>query len=450
MKLNLDNIIRTVLSEQKTPTATVIIKSTYGTLQQQRVQETIGAVNGFRVKVKVKSKTPVSEKKVLSIISDKLKDHPDIKPYTGGNYIIVRSDDQKLSDNTYLYNYLVFDRKLVEDILDRFKPEGFSGKVKDFAFVDGRIPQKIGNTPVYDLTDVAGVGEKHYKELVDEPKWKQYKKWYDTVKNVNKRISTVSVPDFEELPRGETSFSTVEDAPWEVVVDGKVYELTKTGKFNVYSSGTGVLKDLQGNVVFSGEFKLGKDDQSQPWNGIVTKSAAFASKMDPKLYGMLFTGELKNGYYVKGELDLGDGYIFKNGEFEKGRRKQGKAYKNDELIGYYQNFEYIDLTINVSSKSDNTQIKALKEDLIKMYQNNLDYVNNLPENLKNVIINFTSKPANGNWDSTMKAIVSITNIGLMGQDAIDPNTKKPYPGIDLTVLAKIRQLIIKYQTEKIK
>jgi hypothetical protein len=50
----------------------------------------------------------------------------------------------------------------------------------------------------------------------------------------------------------------------------------------------------------------------------------------------------------------------------------------------------------------------------------------------------------------MKAIVSITNIGLMGQDAIDPNTKKPYPGIDLTVLAKIRQLIIKYQTEKIK
>jgi hypothetical protein len=449
MKLNLDNIIRTVLSEQKTPTATVIIKSTYGTLQQQRVQETIGAVNGFRVKVKVKSKTPVSEEKVLSIISDKLKDHPDIKPYTGGNYIIVRSDDQKLSDNTYLYNYLVFDRKLVEDILDKFKPEGFSGKFADVAFLEN-TSNRIGDSKVYNLSDIAGVYVKHYKERVDELKWKQYKKWYDTVKNVNKRISTVSVPDFEELPRGETSFSTVEDAPWAVVVDGKVYELTKTGKFNVYGSGPGVLKDLQGNVVFSGEFKPGKDDESQPWNGIVTKSAAFASKMDPNLYGMLFTGELKNGYYVKGELDLGDGYIFKNGEFEKGRRKQGKAYKNDELIGYYQNFEYIDLTINVSSKSDNTQIKALKEDLIKMYQNNLDYVNNLPENLKNVIINFTSKPANGNWDSTMKAIVSITNIGLMGQDAIDPNTKKPYPGIDLTVLAKIRQLIIKYQTEKIK
>ena len=106
--------------------------------------------------------------------------------------------------------------------------------------------------------------------------------------------------------------------------------------------------------------------------------------------------------------------------------------------------------MNVGIKSVKEAIIFLQEDIISMYQNNLDYVNSLSDNYKSSILQFIQKQPNGLWDDNMKFVVLITNIGLMGSLAIDPATKKPHPGAENIINSDVRKQIVQYQKDKIK
>lgn len=311
MKINLDNIIRAVLLEQKQSTVTVIIKGTYGSLSQQQLQESIGAVHGFRVKARVKSKTPVSYSKVSEIIASEVAKHPDIKPYAGGNYFFIKSDDQNAGKNTYLFNYLVFPGTYEDIAAKTFLKTKKSDNVKKSektlqAVKVTAVEAKIGFSTVYALSSLEFAATRYLKQDVNQIYWEQFKNWYDVVKNINKRIDTTPMPSFKDLPDN--------------IVDTDIQAEIKT----------------------------------------------------------------------------------------------------------------------ITNTSDPLDIILLQDNLKSMWENNLELIEQLPDEMKSNLLEFIKRKPRENWDSLMDSVVEITNFGFLNEKGI-------FKKIDIEVYQKI----IQYQTEKI-
>jgi hypothetical protein len=217
MKIDIDNIIRNVLLEQtaglKIP---VKIKTTYGSLSQQQVQERIGAVHGFRVKAWARpqnGQTP-TEADVWKAISKAIEKHPELSKYLNGNYIFIQSDDQRTSNNVYLYNFLVFPESYFDV---------FTDITSDVTIGDVTGGSGAGSTYRIKNTNVTKINT-FYKNLsnlinVDKTKWERFKKWYDAVKNINKQIKTADMPEFEKLPQYSRYSDT--DSETDSVMDTK-------------------------------------------------------------------------------------------------------------------------------------------------------------------------------------------------------------------------------------
>lgn len=171
-KFNLHEIIRKFVYEQTKPlTVPVIIKSTYGTLKQQRAQERIGAVFGFRVKAIAKKQNGVTptEQQIFQAISKKVASTPELQKYLNGEYVLIQSDDQRTSDRTYLYNFLVFPKLYFTKLQSVLLPKETTG---DEVFLEGST-SKISNAPVQKL-DTLFTNINVYKQDINKDNWQEF------------------------------------------------------------------------------------------------------------------------------------------------------------------------------------------------------------------------------------------------------------------------------------
>ena len=445
---NLHEIIRKFVYEQTKPlTVPVIIKSTYGTLKQQRAQERIGAVFGFRVKAIAKKQNGVTptEQQIFQAISKKVASTPELQKYLNGEYILIQSDDQRTSDRSYLYNFLVFPRLYftkLEDSLDALNID--SGDV----FSGNGIASKISNAQVLTL---GVLSQPRFKQSVDKDKWQTFSTWYDTVKQVNKRVSSIEMPKYEELP----------DKPGNQKVTGFEFPYQDANKIEHVFTFNGVIDTdsqfIEGEVLDNNKILFnGTFINNEPNTGEVFNTSLFSKYMPSRYKNWIYTGKLNNGKYSEGEITITepgtDGIVRIKGTWNsKGELFNATTYdKDNNIISRFIDGIELIRDVNVGIKSVKEAIIFLQEDIISMYQNNLDYVNSLSDNYKSSILQFIQKQPNGLWDDNMKFVVLITNIGLMGSLAIDPATKKPHPGAENIINSDVRKQIVQYQKDKIK
>lgn len=446
-KFNLHEIIRKFVYEQTKPlTVPVIIKSTYGTLKQQRAQERIGAVFGFRVKAIAKKQNGVTptEQQIFQAISKKVASTPELQKYLNGEYVLIQSDDQRTSDRSYLYNFLVFPRLYFTKLEDIYMP----GKnFDDVVFMDA-ITQKISNATVRKLDSLS---RRPYKQHVKKDKFEEFIKWYDTVKQINKQVSTVEMPKYEELP----------DKPGNQKVTGFEFPYQDANKIEHVFTFNGVIDTdsqfIEGEVLDNNKILFnGTFINNEPNTGEVFNTSLFSTYMPSRYKNWIYTGKLNNGKYSEGEISTTepgtDGIVRVKGTWNsKGQLFNATTYdKDNNIISRFIDGVELTRDVNVGIKSDREEIKFLQEDIIAMWKNNLDYVNSLPEERKSGILQFIQKQPNGLWDNDMKFVVTLTNVGLMGSLAIDPETKKPRPGAENGINSNVRKQIVQYQKDKIK
>jgi hypothetical protein len=125
-KLTIEHVIRRILTEQSAESETynwkvpVVIKpnlSAGGSGKSESLD--VGAVFTFRVKARA-TKTDgrvASKADVQTAIQNSINESSILQPYLTGNFMFIRSADQRDAQRNYLYNFWVVPKAYVEDIL---------------------------------------------------------------------------------------------------------------------------------------------------------------------------------------------------------------------------------------------------------------------------------------------------------------------------------------------
>lgn len=166
----------------------------------------------------------------------------------------------------------------------------------------------------------------------------------------------------------------------------------------------------------------------------------------------VFTGDFKNGAPSNGTITYEDGdtysgdlsnvYTFTNPEtgYPSFRFTSGLTSKESKQ-------KYLDAA-NIYDTSDKSVILLLQQDIIKMLENNPDWVASF-SNTEYKAKAFDTFKATGVWGESMRNMSLLLNAQFLGNDILIPNTQQIRSQAYTDIPAKTRDAIIEHQTKKI-
>jgi hypothetical protein len=167
----------------------------------------------------------------------------------------------------------------------------------------------------------------------------------------------------------------------------------------------------------------------------------------------MFTGDFKNGAPINGTI------IYDDGDTYSGDLKNIYTYIDPEtgyptfkferggLTSKQSKQQYLDAA-NIYANSDKSIILLLQQDIIKMLDNNPDWIASF-SNTEYKTKAFDSFKATGVWSESMRNMSLLLNAQFLGNDILIPNTTQIRNEAYTDIPAKTRDAIIEHQTKKI-
>jgi hypothetical protein len=492
MKRNiLYKIINSVLTEQSFKIPVRIDKYSVDMRRQKWIEEA-GGVFAFRVTSKSKEqetapglKQKPAEPQILQAIKQFLSKttSEDVKKYLNGNYWLIYTDDLSPTEKYFQYLFSVFPKNKIESIANpiminnpnEFKPKvDFyvnSTPVSHYSRMQGLIDdistqnyewlwnnasrdRDAWDKTVNDIADIASSATPENLPLVTGWKTSKYKQRLDQLTQpIRNSLVFLDEPSF--LNRETETLTDSEfylQYPYDIndpADDKHIYLFTGKSVF-IKASSSGNVRKHTGDfkkdnaTVFKGTVLDNENNRDLP----ILTGNAINLEIKENIY---FTGYITNSKITYGTIIDSIKDIKYEGSFEFTDNgdinlKDGLVYQDDVLTGIWEKGEGWDYVrdsalVNVDSMY---QIKELQEDIIKMWSNNMEFVNSASPDTKNMINKFIQNGSTGIWDDSMKDMVYVLNT-VFGEANPDGSTPEGYVEISQTA----RQKIIELQTSKI-
>lgn len=484
----LDRIIKHVLSEQ-TLTIPVTIKKFSVNIGEQVLAEELGAVFAFQVTAKSKEQkvddagtkvklTPTDEE-VLQAITQRLNktEFPEIVKYKTGNYWWIQSANISKTTKMYDYVFFVFPKATIVGVMNPIVPNNLNEFPPKVDYYIGATAVTKADSDHFDdwadgellpsdewLENNASRNEKDYNKALGhafsiltlglDPDVRTINLF--DFKQINQRIRKYMLklrglkPGIVTMPRTPEYLNRKDEELFdaEITLYDQPLKFTGTDKY-VRSVGDaqvrkyiGFFKDDVGDIVLRATVLINGQDGTT----IIQTGIANNLEIENAIY---FTGNITNDKRTQGTVIDSTNNVKYVGTFDsKGIQNNGLEYKNDELVRIWENGENWDYVKNstVTNESSQYQIRELQTNIIKMWNNNSEFVASTARNNKYLINKFIQNGVTGIWDTPTKDMVTALNLIFTGPD---PDTGKPYDGSDKEIRAQDHELIVKYGTTKI-
>jgi hypothetical protein len=410
----------------------------------------------------------------------------DVSKYLNGGYWLVMTPDLSSRKKFFQYIFYVFPYDFIKTLTDTIMindPGKFTPKVEFYINSTPvsrpddfylwrliKIPSSIdkdvwiwenGSRNIEDWYKVIDKLELihllGYTGITAVPGWKsqtieKIKAIFDNFSGEIRGRYDIEPPSFLDTKTKELNdFEIQIGAPFDRAEEDKDYYMfdgksvfIKTGKSGALRKYIGKF-NLDGSVKFNGSVEYIE-------NGMLVNGDAINLEILKDTY---YTGYIKNNMISSGELIFSlknEKYI---GIFELVGNapnftieyETGLLYRNDVLVEIWEKgrkWTY-DRYGRVAKDDSMYQIKELQEDIIKMWNNNIEYVNaKIPKDAKNMINKFVQNGPTGIWNKDMEVMVYTLNVIFAGAK-VDGST----PNAGLEIQDEERKEIIKFQTSNI-
>ncbi len=513
----IEQIIRKLLLEQSNlqPTAavpktstqviTVIIKTGLRSADIAEAQDA-GAVAGFQLKAIAKRRNGelASKQSVEKAIAQRINQNQTLQRFLNGNYLFIRSADQRDSKKNYLYNYWILPKNYIEELMWIYKSSvtksksgqynvalglpsgGIQSIYPEVTVSSGALPL-ANNTPhlsanrIIDLINLKPVTSIIDKTFIDATRYKKAYEWLVQLKTINKKISTADLQTPEELLKIPDTILVSESDPLTVQLSKNIWSRTISkiqfyGNFdtknNIPLDGKLILTDPTTIIIYDGsfkstnersKFKYGSDQIGYYAINIIDLNNGNANNLPLQLDiktgnrqetpdGLpthQFTGIIRNGQLSQGKLNrvLADeyfeGYFKNNKPFNGILWDENNKPKNKYVNGIQVDYKSYDGP--VYEDSDTNVIRSLQVDMIEMFTTNLEFFESRKQDYP--IDKFINQTPSGKWDNDMQELIELINVIVAyksGNRDIDINK------VDRDQITQdTHQWIIKHKNQKI-
>ena len=348
-KLTIEHVIRRILTEQSAESETykwkvpVVIKpnlSAGGSGKSESLD--VGAVFTFRVKARA-TKTDgrvASKADVQTAIQNSINESSILQPYLTGNFMFIRSEDQRDAQRNYLYNFWVVPKAYVEDILwvytdkiskgnpveytifndvlglpsqgsrgSTFSTNDLNLKNKALSVSVNQIIQDINLKPLSDVIDLPYVDSKRYARAY---------RWISELRSLNDRVDSADLISPDVLNK---------KIPNETQVKNLTIAINNKSIFyiNEYKGQSG---EWQQDMYFTGTFNV---KTSMPVSGKL-ESITDLEPLPTYIGTLKSTGERSKIPLTRGDKDTNDYYsVLTNMDLDTGTAKDLLVSINTEF-----------------------------------------------------------------------------------------------------------------------